>query len=77
MKALTLSLVCVALSLPTAAIAQKKLSPELEAQVKTCTGIGYKRSCCIASYGAVPAGGMNNRARHQEIAKCSGVPPRG
>jgi len=76
MKLVTFSVACLALSLPSAALAQK-MSKELEAQVKVCTGLGYKKSCCIASYGAVPAGGMKNSLRHQEIAKCSGVPPKG
>lgn len=75
MKLAVFTTIAVALTFTTASA--QKLSPELQEQVNRCMAIGYKKSCCIKSYGEMPAGSMNNRVRHQIIAKCSGVKPKG
>lgn len=78
---LFLALSAAIVAMPTSgAMAQagKKGIPEsIRPNVEMCMQFGYKQGCCISSYSKVSAGSMDNSVRHQQIAKCSGVAPRG
>ncbi len=65
------------LLIPTASLAQKKIPEGIKSNVEQCLAFGYQQSCCVSSYSRTVAGAMDNHVRHEQIAKCSGVPPKG
>jgi hypothetical protein len=63
--------------IPTTSFAHKGIPEAIKSNVEQCMGFGYKQNCCVSSYSRTAAGAMDNHLRHAQIAKCSGVSPKG